>query len=41
MISAAAFGNILAWSLQAAVVVGAACVLPWLLRLDAAGVRYA
>ncbi len=41
MISAAALGNVLAWSLQAAVVVGAACVLPWLLRLDAAGVRYA
>ena len=41
MISAAALGNVLAWSLQAAVIVGAACVLPWLLRLDAAGVRYA
>jgi TonB family protein len=41
MISAAALGNVLAWSLQAAVVVGAASVLPWLLRLDAAGVRYA
>jgi TonB family protein len=39
MISAA-LGNVLAWSLQAAVVVGAASVLPWLLRLDAAGVRY-
>jgi TonB family protein len=35
-----ALGNVLAWSLQAAVVVGAASVLPWLLRLDAAGVRY-
>ena len=41
MISAAVLGNILAWSLQAAVVVGIASVLPWLLRLDAAGVRYA
>ena len=41
MISADLLGNVLAWSLQAAVVVGVACVLPWLLRLDAAGVRYA
>jgi beta-lactamase regulating signal transducer with metallopeptidase domain len=41
MISGAALGNILAWSLQAAVVVSVASVLPWLLRLDAAGVRYA
>ena len=41
MISIAALGNILAWSLQAAVVVGAASLLPWLLRLDAAGVCYA
>ena len=40
MISTAALGNILAWSLQAVVVVGAASLLPWLLRLDAAGVRY-
>lgn len=41
MISGAALGNILALSLQAAVVVSVASVLPWLLRLDAAGVRYA
>jgi TonB family protein len=41
MISADLLGNIVAWSLQAAVVIGAACVLPWLLRVDAAGVRYA
>ena len=41
MISADLLGNIVAWSLQAAVVAGAACVLPWLLRVDAAGVRYA
>ena len=40
MISAAALGNVLAWSLQAAVVVGVASVLPWLFRLDAAGVRF-
>ncbi len=38
MISADLLGNIVAWSLQAAVVAGAACVLPWLLRVDAAGV---
>lgn len=41
MISADLLGNIVAWSLQAAVVAGAACVLPWVLRVDAAGVRYA
>jgi len=41
MISGAALGNILAWSLQAALVAGLASVLPWLLRLDAPGVRYA
>lgn len=41
MISPDLLGNVLAWSLQAAVVAGVACVLPWLLRLDAAGVRYA
>ena len=41
MISAAALGNIFAWSLQTAVVVGAASLLPWLLKLDAPGVRYA
>ena len=41
MISADLLGNVVAWSLQAAVVFGAACVLPWLLRVDAAGVRYA
>lgn len=41
MISTDLLGNIVAWSLQATIVVGAASVLPWLLRLDAAGVRYA
>jgi len=41
MISPDLLGNVLAWSLQAAIVAGVACVLPWLLRLDAAGVRYA
>jgi TonB family protein len=41
MISADVLGNVLAWSLQAAVVAGAAGGLPWLFRLDAAGVRYA
>ena len=32
--------NLLPWSLQAAVVVAAAALLPWMFRLDAAGVRY-
>ena len=32
--------NLLPWSLQAAGVVAAAGLLPWLFRLDAAGVRY-
>ena len=41
MISADLLANVLAWSLQAALITGPACVLPWLLRLDAAGVRYA
>lgn len=34
-------GNVVAWSAQAAVVVAIASVLPWLLRLDTPGVRYA
>jgi TonB family protein len=33
--------NLLPWSLQAAGVVAAAALLPWLFRLDVAGVRYA
>ena len=41
MISADLLRNVLAWSLQATVIVGVAGVLPWLVRLDAAGVRYA
>lgn len=40
MISPDLLGNALACSVQAAVVASVACVLPWLLRLDAAGVRY-
>jgi TonB family protein len=33
--------NLLPWSLQAAGIVAAATLLPWLFRLDVAGVRYA
>jgi TonB family protein len=33
--------NLLPWSLQAAGIVAAAALLPWLFRLDVAGVRYA
>jgi len=39
--SAAILANLLPWSLQAAGVVAAAALLPWLFRLDVAGVRYA
>ena len=38
---AAIVSNLLPWSLQAAAVVAAAALLPWLFRLDVAGVRYA
>src|SRR6185436_12666422 len=38
---AATLLNLLPWSLQAAGVVAAAALLPWLFRLDVAGVRYA
>jgi protein TonB len=41
MISASAIGNLAIYSLQIAVVVAVASVLPWLLKLDNAGVRYA
>jgi TonB family protein len=40
MISTAIVANLLPWSLQAAGVAAAAALLPWLFRLDAAGVRY-
>jgi TonB family protein len=40
MISPHIIENLLPWSLQAAGVVVAAALLPWLFRLDAAGVRY-
>ena len=40
MISSHLIENLLPWSLQAAGVVVAAGLLPWLFRLDAAGVRY-
>lgn len=40
MISPHIIENLLPWSLQAAAVVAAAAFLPWLFRLDAAGVRY-
>ena len=33
--------NLLTWSLQVAAIAAAASLLPWLFRLDAAGVRYA
>jgi TonB family protein len=38
---AATLSNLLPWSLQAAGVVAAAALLPWLFRLDVGGVRYA
>lgn len=38
---AATLSNLLPWSLQAAGVVAAATLLPWLFRLDVGGVRYA
>ena len=41
MISTDIPANLLAWSLQAAVVVTLGSLLPWLFRLDVAGVRYA
>jgi TonB family protein len=41
MISAGVVANVVTSSVQAAVVVGIASVLPWLLRLDVPGVRYA
>jgi len=37
---ASIIANLLPWSLQAAVVVAAGALLPWMFRLDAAGVRY-
>ena len=41
MIPDAAIGNLAIYSLQIAVIVAVASVLPWLLRLDNAGARYA
>jgi TonB family protein len=41
MISDAAIGNLAIYSLQIAVIVAVASVLPWLLKLDNAGARYA
>ena len=40
MISTHLLSNLLPWCLQVAVIVAVASLLPWLFRLDAAGVRY-
>jgi len=40
MIATDLFANLLPWCLQVAAIVAVASMLPWLFRLDTAGVRY-